>query len=109
MATRLNITYPTTLVLQALSTGCSYGFEIMDATGLPSGTVYPLLRRLERLECVEARWEDEAQAAREGRPTRRYYALTPDGREVLARGRARFAAVDHAVPAGPRTPLMGAG
>ncbi|HEU0016501.1 MAG TPA: PadR family transcriptional regulator [Longimicrobium sp.] len=106
---RVNITYPTTLVLQALSTGSTYGFEIMDATGLPSGTVYPLLRRLERLACVEARWEDEEQASREGRPARRHYQLTGEGREVLARGRARFAAVDHAVPAGPRPPLMGAG
>lgn len=106
---RINITYPTTLVLQALANGVTYGFEIMDATGLPSGTVYPLLRRLERLQCVEARWEDEDRASREGRPPRRYYTLTGEGRDVLARGRARFAAIDHALPAAPRPPLPEAG
>ena len=43
----VNLTLPTTLVLQALACGHHYGFDVMDATGLPSGTVYPLLRRLE--------------------------------------------------------------
>ena len=40
MSPRLNLTYPTALVLQALARGFHHGFDIMDATGLPSGTVY---------------------------------------------------------------------
>ena len=43
----MRLTYPTTLVLQALLQGHHHGFDIMDATSLPSGTVYPILRRLE--------------------------------------------------------------
>ena len=41
-----------TLVLQALARGHGYGFEIMGATELPSGTVYPVLRRLEAAALV---------------------------------------------------------
>ena len=44
----MNLTYPTTLVLHALASGVRHGFDVIDATGLPSGTVYPILRRLER-------------------------------------------------------------
>jgi DNA-binding PadR family transcriptional regulator len=94
MPARMNLTYPTALTLQALAAGCSYGFDIMDATGLPSGTVYPLLRRLERLGCISARWEDESRARREGRPPRRHYRITAEGRAALARARERFANVE---------------
>ena len=87
----VNCTYPTALTLSAMAAGHSYGFDIMDATGLPSGTVYPLLRRLERSGCVAGRWEDEQRAQREGRPARRHYRLTAAGRALLARSRARFA------------------
>lgn len=104
MPPRLNLTYPTALVLHALASGYGYGFDVMDATGLPSGTVYPLLRRLERLGCVEAEWEDEGEAQAAGRPARRYYRITADGREVLARARGRFAALDHALRPGGRGP-----
>ena len=41
----MRLTYPTTLVLQALLHGRHHGFDIMDATGLPSGTVYPMFGR----------------------------------------------------------------
>ncbi|MGH8879134.1 MAG: PadR family transcriptional regulator, partial [Stackebrandtia sp.] len=47
-------------------------------TGLPSGTLYPILVRLERAGWVATAWEDvDASAA--GRPARRYYRLTADG------------------------------
>ena len=86
----MNLTLPTTLVLQALAVGHQYGFDVMDATGLPSGTVYPVLRRLEKEGLVRADWED-AQAARdEQRPPRRYYQLSAAGEQVLAAGRARY-------------------
>lgn len=92
-----NLTYPTALVLHALSMGQSYGFDIMDATGLPSGTIYPLLRRLEGIGCVESSWEDETEATGEGRPARKYYRVTAEGLELLARARKRFAALEHGV------------
>ena len=103
MAARINLTYPAALVLAALNAGPRYGFDIMEATGLPSGTVYPLLRRLEAAGCAAAEWEGEEPALREGRPQRRYYAITDAGRELLARARQRFAAAD----AGLRTAVFG--
>ena len=65
-----------------------YGLQLMQATGLPSGTLYPILVRLERSGWVESRWEQTDPVA-EGRPSRRYYRLTADGavearREVAA-------------------------
>lgn len=100
---RINLTYPVALVLAALQAGHRYGFDIMEATGLPSGTVYPLLRRLEAGAFAAAEWEDEDAAQREGRPQRRYYAITDAGRELLARARQRFASVD----AGLHTAVFG--
>ncbi|GAA2516909.1 PadR family transcriptional regulator [Winogradskya humida] len=58
--------------------GEHYGLKIMHATSLPSGTLYPILVRLERAGWVESRWEDVDPAV-EGRPTRRYYRLTATG------------------------------
>ena len=46
------------------------------STGLPSGTVYPALSRLERDGYVRSAWEDERRAHEEGRPARRYYRVT---------------------------------
>ena len=86
----MNFTYPTTLVLHALANGIRHGFDIIDATELPSGTVYPILRRLERDGLVTADWEDHAIARNEQRPPRRYYELTSAGHAVLADARARF-------------------
>ena len=89
----MNLTYPTALVLQALARGFHYGFDIMDATGLPSGTVYPILRRLDREGFLESAWEKEAEAQKEQRPPRRYYAITPAGETVLAGAAERYRAL----------------
>lgn len=86
----MNLTYPTTLVLHALAHGIRHGFDVIDATGLPSGTVYPILRRLEREALVSAAWEEAAIAHAEQRPPRRYYELTAAGVAVLETGRARY-------------------
>lgn len=86
----MNITYPTALVLQALAHGAQYGFDVMDATGLPSGTVYPILRRIEREGLVRAQWEDAAIAQRELRPPRRYYELTGAGSLLLESALRRY-------------------
>ena len=72
-------------VLDAISHETRHGFDIMDATGLPSGTVYPVLGRLERDGHVRARWESPATAQREKRPPRRYYWVTASGAKALAR------------------------
>ena len=70
-------------VLQAVASGFEYGFDIIDHTGLPSGTVYPALSRLERDGFVRSAWEDEARAHRDGRPARRYYRITAPGSRAL--------------------------
>ena len=86
----MNLTYPTTLVLQALANGCSHGFDVIDATGLASGTVYPILRRLESERLVSARWESVLIAREEQRPARRYYELTAAGQKVLETALERY-------------------
>jgi DNA-binding PadR family transcriptional regulator len=95
----MNFTIPTALVLQALVRGYHHGFDIIEATGLPSGTVYPILRRLERKHLVTSRWESADIAHRAGRPPRRYYEVSAAGRELLADAQARFPLLDGAVPA----------
>ncbi len=75
------MTIPTQLVLQALLAEPEqerYGFEIVAATGLRSGTVHPILARLEGMGWVTSRWED-MDPRQEGRPARRYYQLTAAG------------------------------
>lgn len=74
----------TLAVLAALADGVSYGFDIMDATGLPSGTVYPILARFEERGLVASNWEDPRAHQAEGRPARRYYRITRAGRSALA-------------------------
>jgi DNA-binding PadR family transcriptional regulator len=85
------MTQVTALVLRAVSVGYHYGFDIMDACSLPSGTVYPTLRRLEKAELLRARWETEEAAHSDGRPRRRTYELTPDGRVALVEAEAKLA------------------
>jgi DNA-binding PadR family transcriptional regulator len=85
-------------VLQALDQGHKFGFDIMEVTGLPSGTIYPALRRLEALELVSSDWEKDLEARKEGRPRRRYYELTKTGREQLRQAEARFLAVGRLFP-----------
>ena len=94
----MKITYSTTLVLEALARGYHYGFDIMDATHLPSGTVYPILRRLERENMVTSEWEAEGVAQSEQRPPRRYYALTAEGQKVFAGTAERYRAAGAIAP-----------
>ena len=97
MSPRLNLTFPTALVLQALARGFHHGFDIMDATGLPSGTVYPILRRLDREGYLTSTWEKHAIAQREQRPPRRYYEITGAGEKMLADAAERYRVLDQAV------------
>ena len=57
-----------------------YGLEIVRASGLEPGTIYPILQRLRAAAWVSDRWEDAEPAHTEGRPPRRYYRLTTEGR-----------------------------
>ena len=82
--------YATLAVLQAIADGHHYGFDIIDRTGLPSGTVYPALAGLSRRGLVDSRWEDDARARSERRPRRKYYGVTADGRETLSASMRRF-------------------
>jgi PadR family transcriptional regulator PadR len=94
----MKITYSTTLVLEALARGYHYGFDIMDATNLPSGTVYPILRRLEREGMVNSEWEAEGVAQSAQRPPRRYYSLTAEGVNVFERTAERYRAAGAIAP-----------
>ncbi len=82
--------YATIAVLQAVSDEVGYGFDVIDRTGLPSGTVYPALASLERRGLVKSRWESDAKARAEGRPRRRYYRLSREGTAELARALTRL-------------------
>jgi PadR family transcriptional regulator len=77
-------------VLEAVASGIGYGFDIMDRTSLPSGTVYPALSRLERDGLLESRWENARIAHQEKRPPRRYYEVTDEGRQRLAETLAHY-------------------
>src|SRR3954466_2160024 len=91
MSSGPRMTIPAQLVLGVLLEDPQreiYGRELGDAAGLPSGTIHPILARLEGMGWLESRWEDiDPKAA--GRPARRYYRLTADGavraRDALAR------------------------
>jgi DNA-binding PadR family transcriptional regulator len=97
------MTIPTQLVLRALLADPAkelYGVEIGQAAGLPSGTVHPILARLETVGWLTSRWED-IDPRTQGRPARRYYRLTPEGLE-LARATLARAYRATARPAWPR-------
>jgi len=83
-----NRTYATTFILRAISQGHSYGFEIMDVTGLPSGTVYPALRRLEASSLIRGTWDKRTNKG--GGPSRRCYRITKTGQEFLSQAEERF-------------------
>jgi DNA-binding PadR family transcriptional regulator len=98
------LTYATTIILNAVSNGYSYGFDIIDVTGMPGGTVYPALRRLEDAGYLTAAWEKEEVAHAADRPRRRYYTLTRTGREALSDAVKRFRLAEQAPPAKTRDP-----
>lgn len=84
------LTLATAAILNAVSNGYSFGFDIVDVTGMPGGTVYPALRRLEESGYLTSTWEKERVAHAEARPRRRYYEITRAGRDVLAEAVKRY-------------------
>ena len=87
-----SLSYTGLFVLQALAQGHKFGFDIMDATHLPSGSVYPALRRLETLGLVRSDWESD-HSRDPARARRRYYELTTAGRQQLVEAESRYRAV----------------
>jgi PadR family transcriptional regulator PadR len=54
----------------------THGYDLATATGLKSGTLYPILMRLTDRELLEAKWQDSPDP---GRPPRHMYRLTAAG------------------------------
>lgn len=95
----MKLTFQTLTVLRALLEDPEqerYGLELIEQTGFPSGTLYPILMRLERAGWVASSWEDPALHEAAGRPRRRYYKLTDNG---AVRARAAVAEKDGAARA----------
>src|SRR5260370_41388420 len=89
------MTLPTQLVLRAMLARAPqerYGLQVCARAGLPSGTIHPILARLEQVGWLESRWEDIASAGAHGRPRRRYYRLTEEGAGQAEAALARAAA-----------------
>ena len=99
MAAEAKLSHTAALILQAISAGYVYGFSIMDVTGLPSGTVYPAMRRLERDDLIRSQWEKQSIADAEQRPPRKYYKITAGGRSTLDASRKRYPLLERLMPA----------
>jgi DNA-binding PadR family transcriptional regulator len=98
------LTYSTAVIMQAIANGYRYGFDIIDISGLPGGTVYPALRRLEEAGHLTSSWEKESVARAEPRPPRKYYELTRSGREVLSEAVKRYRLLEQTQPTRSRNP-----
>src|SRR6202167_4036523 len=92
------LSHTAAMILQALEAGFVYGFSIMEMTGLPSGTVYPAMRRLERDELIRSQWERSSIAEAELRPPRKYYKLTRAGKATLEASRKRYPLIAKLIP-----------
>ncbi len=102
MASESKLRHSTAIILQAIDAGFVYGFSIMAMTGLPSGTVYPAMRRLEEDELVRSRWERQSIADGEQRPPRKYFELTAAGMATLQASRKRYPLLERLIPAKER-------
>lgn len=79
MSPSIKRSLPTQLVLALLIDQQGqelFGGDITKTTKVRSGTLYPMLQRLEGISWVQSRWEDADDALRARRPRRRYYRLT---------------------------------
>ena len=99
-STEVKLSHTAALILQALDAGFVYGFSIMEMTGLPSGTVYPAMRRLEGDELIRSSWERQSIADAEQRPARKYYKLTAAGKTTLEASRKRYPLLERLIPNG---------
>lgn len=98
MAAVTRLSHTAALLLQAIYSGCVYGYSLMELTGLPSGTVYPALRRLEQEGLIRSNWEAQELADAGQRPPRKYYEITTDGQTTLEASRKRYPLLDRLLP-----------
>ena len=90
MASEAKLSHTAAIILQAIEAGHVYGFSVMETTGLPSGTVYPALRRLEREGLIRSQWESQTIADADQRPPRKYYRITRAGKATLEASQRRY-------------------
>lgn len=90
MSSEIKLSHTAAMILQTIAAGTIYGFGIMERTGLPSGTVYPALRRLERDALIRSEWEKASIAEKEMRPARKFYKMTAAGRTTLTAMMKRY-------------------
>jgi PadR family transcriptional regulator, regulatory protein PadR len=92
MGIRLRVSPQTLTLLEALLVRRQWhhGYALSQVTEIASGTLYPILMRLERLRWLETKWEQPGKA---GRPPRHLYRLKAEARawarEELDDARAR--------------------
>jgi DNA-binding PadR family transcriptional regulator len=98
MTSEAKLSHTAAMILQAIHAGFVYGFSIMEMTGLPSGTVYPAMRRLERDDLIRSSWEKQSIADAEQRPARKYYKLTAAGKATLEASRKRYPLLARLIP-----------
>jgi len=98
MASEAKLSHTAAIILQAIQAGFIYGFSIMEMTGLPSGTVYPAMRRLERDGLIRSHWERQSVADAEQRPVRKYYKVTSEGKSTLEASRKRYPLLERLIP-----------
>jgi PadR family transcriptional regulator PadR len=94
------LSHTAAMILIAIRAGCVYGFGVMEMTGLPSGTVYPAMRRLERDDLIRSHWEQLSVATAEQRPPRKYYKLTREGRAMAEASLKRYPLLRKLIPEG---------
>ncbi len=99
MADGPRLSHTSAMILQAISAGHIYGYTVMEVTGLPSGTVYPALRRMERDQLIRSQWERQSIADAEQRPPRKYYRLSRSGETALDASRKRYPLLAKLAPA----------
>ncbi|MGW3459736.1 PadR family transcriptional regulator [Streptomyces olivaceoviridis] len=105
MKTPFRITSATLDVMEAFLVADEdlHGFAVARAAGKPTGSIYPILARLEEAGWLESHWELEHPDP--GRPRRRFYKLTPDGmasaRAVVLERRGQLPAPAVGKPARP--------
>jgi len=90
VASQAKLSHTAAIILLAIDAGHEYGFGVMETTGLPSGTVYPALRRLERDGLIRSQWESQRAADAGQRPARKYYRITRAGESTLRASQKRY-------------------
>ncbi len=98
------LTFSSAVILQAVANEYRHGFDIMDITGLPGGTVYPALRRLEDAGYLKSKWEKLTNRPQGARPPRRLYEITRAGQAALDEAVKRYRLLEQNNPAQDREP-----